>query len=115
MQSEQEIPNSDIDEKILQERKRDLLQIESDVGDVSEIMTELSKLTNDQGNDLDEASEHMSDAVESMRTATDQLEKAEYYSQRIRNVGVACMAVAAGVVTFVGVYAIVRNKPSNRG
>ena len=92
----------DLNKTIIEERNKDLKQIENDAIVLSETMNLLAEQVNDQGYHVDNILAHIENAAENTKEASDDLGKAENYSIRSRfwkGVLVIGGIVVAGSVT----------------
>lgn len=92
----------EVDFAILHERQAELREIEEDTLSISEIMTSLSFLINEQGENLAVATEHVASSVESTDAAVNSLENALGWKNNMR-----CLLVdATTIITGSGLGAL---------
>ena len=90
--------------KIMHERNHEIQQIEQDLVDLSEISVELAVMVDDQGESIDTAEQHTTEAVESTADGVQNLEQANVFTNKFRSRLI--MGTSVGVAVTGGVLAL---------
>lgn len=72
------------DNELLVDREHNILKIETDVSEISQIMNEISTLIHGQGESIDTIENHVSDVEENVVAGEVEIRKASTYQQKIR-------------------------------
>ena len=75
-----------VDEEIINEFNREVKDIEDEMMEISEIMTELSCLIHDQGEEIQISVAHTEHAKEEVVQTVDSLERSKIYNQKRKEI-----------------------------
>ena len=95
-----------IDHKILRERDTDIKKLSEDIEIISEIMSELAFMVNDQGESIEKIVENIKDSEIATSDAVESLMKSEQYMDKtrrlLRNVSIVAGGLTVGALGFLG-------------
>ena len=95
-----------IDHKILRERNTDIKKLSEDIEIISEIMSDLAFMVNDQGESIEKIVENIKDSEIATSDAVDSLMKSEQYMDKtrrlLRNVSIVAGGLTVGALGFIG-------------
>ena len=95
-----------IDKKILEERNYEIGKLSEDIENISEIMSDLAFMVNDQGETIETIVKNVRDSKMATSEAVIALNKTEEYvdtSRKIlRNMGIVAGGITIGAIGFIG-------------
>ena len=101
----QDYESLDIEEKIIQERNIEIIDLEKDVANISEIMYDLAVMVNEQGETITTIERNIEESNENIAESVTTLEKAEVYNDKnnklIRNSIIIVGGISLGALGFI--------------
>ena len=94
------------DNDLLVEREHNILKIEDDVNEISQIMSEISTLIQGQGEMVETIENQVSDVENNVEEGTAELRKASSYQQKIRKKAfiIFCIFLILAIIVSISIY-----------
>ena len=94
------------DNDLLVEREHNILKIEDDVNEISQIMSEISTLIQGQGEIVETIENQVADVENNVEEGTAELRKASNYQQKIRKKAfiIFCILLVIALIVSISIY-----------
>jgi syntaxin 7 len=94
------------DNDLLVEREHNILKIEDDVNEISQIMSEISTLIQGQGEFVETIENTVADVENNVEEGTAELRKASSYQQKIRKKAfiIFCILLVIAIIVSISIY-----------
>ncbi|EMG47994.1 hypothetical protein G210_1511, partial [Candida maltosa Xu316] len=86
---------------LVQEREREILQIQQDTQEINDIFTNLSSIINEQQFQVDSIENNIFSYSSNAREATNELRRAERYQKRSSGRLLCCFMILIGIAAFI--------------
>lgn len=102
-QLQQQHADIKFDNELLVDREQQILKIEDDVNEISQIMSEISTLIHGQGESIETIANQVSDVENNVEEGTAELRKASSYQQKIRKKALIIFIICLIIVFIISI------------